>query len=303
MGENRIMKIIIDTDIGGDIDDALTLAMAVRSPEVELVGVTTVGRLPEQRAAIARSILTVCGRKDVPVASGSNAPLTGAWREDDLPNQYGGEMEPLVAVSDVRAEDMLMELVQRYPGEVTIIAIGAMTNLALAIRKFPSFKSQIKSIVLMGGAYAYHYREWNIVADPEAAEVVFDSGIPLIASGFEVSLKCSIPAEEAARHAESNRTPSSLLIAKLIRRWQAVGIQRPIVLFDVIPLTALIDPKLVKLEDRLVKVETAGKHTRGMTFTFETPLGERLPDKPNVKVCVDVDEKALMSLFMDRALR
>ncbi|MFC0394743.1 nucleoside hydrolase [Paenibacillus mendelii] len=295
-------RIIIDTDVGGDIDDVLTLSMAIHSPELVIEGVTTVGRRSDQRAKIAAHLLELNGMGHVPVAAGFEHPFVGEWNEWDVPNQYGEELAHTSITTDEDAVDLLIRLTEHNPGEVAIVAIGALTNVARAIERSPSFRDNVKEIVLMGGAFTFHYLECNIVCDPEAAEIVFESGIPVTAAGLEVCLDLRIDTDEAIRVLKDADTVQSRFLAILVARWKEVGVNRPIIMFDAIPLVYLMDKGIVQTEERVVRIETAGKHTRGMTFSFETPFSEELPEIPHVKVCSEVKGEELMQLFAKRGL-
>ncbi len=200
--------IIIDTDIGGDIDDLLSIAMAIRSPEIQLLGITTVGLYSERRAKIARGLLELNGMSHIPIAAGASVPLSEHWEFKEYPNQYGDEMSDFDIYKDGDGADLLIKLVNESPGQISIVAIGAMTNLAQAIQRSPAFVKNVKEVLLMGGEYAAHYNECNIVSDPEAAEILFNSGIPITAAGLEVCLDLAFDTDQVIAALPSNRAIS-----------------------------------------------------------------------------------------------
>ncbi len=299
-------KIIIDTDIGDDIDDALAFVYAINSKEIDIVGVTTVGSNPDKRAAIAKKLLAEYKYADIPVLAGAAQPIKsgsgGHWDNSYIPNQYGDEMKHIGTENGYTATDFIINTACENPQEITIVAIGPLTNVAQAIQKSQEFKQKVKRIILMGGAYTYHYNEFNIVLDPEAAKLVFDSGIPITAIGLEVCLNCSMEAKEIIKKLRHNGGPSSEFLGTLVERWDRVGVGRPVILFDVLTIAALINPGIFSFQKRLVKVETEGEYTRGMTFARETPFGELLTEEPNVQICKSVDVDELMNSFEKKVL-
>lgn len=296
------IKVIIDTDIGGDIDDLLAIAMALRSLELEIVAITTVGLQSERRAKIARSLLEAYGQRHIPVAAGASAPLATHWAFQEAPNQYGPEMALLEPSSRLDGAGLMIQAVDNAPGEITIVAIGAMTNVAQALQRDPDFHRKVKEVILMGGEYSSHYREFNIVGDPEAADLLFRSGIPLTAVGLEVCLDLVYETSLAIGELLAACTARTSFLARLVERWQGSGTTRPIIMFDAIPFALLIDRGIARIEARPVKVELMGNHTRGMTYSQMPHFGEGAHEAPNVQVCTAVDSKRIMALFRQRLL-
>lgn len=296
------IKVIIDTDIGGDIDDLLAIAMALESAEMDIVAITTVGVQSERRAKIARSLLATYGQPQIPVAAGASTPLAAQWAFHEAPNQYGPEMAPLEPCSSLDGADLMIQAVNDAPGEITIVAIGAMTNVAQALQRDPDFHRKVKEVILMGGEYSSHYREFNIVGDPEAADILFRSGIPLTAVGLEVCLGLVYDTDQAIGELLAAGTAQASFLARLVERWKYSGTTRPIIMFDAIPFALLIDRGVACVEARSVKVELLGKHTRGMTYSQMPHFGEGKHEIPNVQVCTAVDGKQIMALFKQRLL-
>ncbi len=295
-------EIIIDTDIGGDIDDLLSIAMAIRSPELQIMGITTVGLYSDRRAKIARGLLDLNGLQHIPVAAGASKPLSREWEFREYPNQYGDEMVHFPIEENKDAADLLIELVNDLPGKISIVAIGAMTNLAEAIKRSPDFARNVKEVLLMGGEYLSHYNECNIVSDPEAADILFRSGIPITAAGLEVCLPLAFDTDLLIQQLKQTGTTQSLYLAQLTERWKTVGVNRPIIMFDAVPLAALIDRSFIQTELKRIQIETRGQFTRGMTFSQMPHFGEMSNCEPNVHVCTDVRHAALKALFEERVL-
>ena len=196
------MKLIIDTDPG--IDDSVAIMMAFQAPGVEVLGLTTIfGNCTTAYAT--RNALILCekaGRPDVPVAEGSAEPLKGGKPQvadfvhgsDGLGNV--SVPEPTTKKAEQTAAEFLVDKVSQFPGEVSVLALGPLTNLALAIKMDPSFVSKVKKIVVLGGAFfaagnATPSAEANIHSDPEAADMVFTSGADIAVVGLNITTQVS----------------------------------------------------------------------------------------------------------------
>ncbi|QHT59432.1 nucleoside hydrolase [Paenibacillus lycopersici] len=303
-------KIIIDTDIGDDIDDALAIAFALNSPEVEVVGLTTVFGDTGARARIAASLLRTAGRTGIPVYAGCMQPINGPVHPCGAPCQYIADAMDRIEIPGKHAVDYLIETVMGAEEPVTVLAIGPLTNLAAALLKEPRLRQKLNRIVIMGGAYYFHFIEWNIHCDPEAANIVFRSGIPMTAVGLDVTKRCLMNAEQLAR-LERAETPLARLLWRLIRQWQRdTGRTYPI-LHDALAAYGVFGETHLRFEREAVAVEMAGKHTRGMTFNLtdrdrEEQLVQaavRAAEGSAVMAAADVDSEAFIALFLDRLLK
>lgn len=182
--------VILDTDIGTDVDDALALVLAARSSEVELVGVSTVCADVDLRARIARKLLLLLDRPDVPVAAGLPLPLLQRPRARPMGHEGVGLLLPgekVEGVSDSHAVDLIADAVASRPREVTLVCVGALSNAAAALLHHPDLARHLREVVVMGGAFHPVYLddievprhfETNFNNDPHAAEAVFRSGAP-----------------------------------------------------------------------------------------------------------------------------
>jgi len=248
------IPILLDTDIGTDIDDAFALALILHSPELELVGVTTVAGDTQARARLAAKLLREAGNPQIPVAAGEPGPPQPIeqtrWAE-------GFTGPPLTSE---KAIDLMKREIDRRPGELTLVAIGELTNVAALLKSDPSMGKKIKRLVLMGGAIAHGYgqdlqpaAEWNIKSNPAAAQVVFASGMPILMVPLDVTAMLQLDA--AARHRVFTRlTPLTNALTILYHLWNE---ETPI-LFDPMAVALIIDPSLCETESLLIGVDGKG---------------------------------------------
>lgn len=292
------MKVIIDTDIGDDIDDAYALILAAYTSEIELIGVTTVYRNAEQRAKIAAALLKDLGKGDVPVAAGEDYPYKTAFKiesfERVLPTglpeipHYFTEFEK-ETFSSLSAEELLLSSAEKYPGEVTVVAIGPLTNLARAYEKDPVRFGKIKEIMCMGGCFGSTFAEWNVRCDAEAAEKVLNSGVKMTMIGIDVTKYTFLTADQENRLVPLG-TPALKLAAKMLKKMHADIPSRVTTLHDVLTVAELTN-SFCAYEKRSVRV-SLDDNTRGQIL--ETS------DGAEIKVAVNVDRDAFMQYFFER---
>ena len=294
----RPIPIVLDTDIGDDIDDALALALALNSPELDLRGVTTVFGRVDVRTRLALKLLATYGRGDIPVATGRGKPLL-APEPDHMPNQAVvlEDGETLPEPSPLSADELILRAADEAHGQLILITIGAMTNAAVALLRDPSLARRAR-IVCMGGVVGEQRAEWNIACDPEAARVCFESGIPLTMVGLDVTLPCRM-SEADVEALGTKGTACTNLLDAMVGGWAGSAdgqrkAARPI-LHDPLAVAVAFQPDLVRAEPRLVRVETRGEFTRAFTIA-------RPSDTPNAEVCLGVDADAFVRLFMGRVL-
>src|SRR5579864_7927636 len=236
-------KIIIDTDIGDDVDDAFALAFAVRSPEFQILGVTTTFGDTETRAKIADHFLAEVGRTDIPVLAGrptaTNNPMSQRHYADD--SRY-------TKSSHSDGVDFMLDQIRKYPGEITLIAIGPLMNVGAAIDKDPATFRKLKRIVLMGGSIRRGYgdlgytppvppmREWNILNDVSSAQKLFAAGVPLFVMPLDST---QLKLDEVKRAWLFSRgTPITDALAILYHLW---GQETP-TLFDPMTVVYVLRP-------------------------------------------------------------
>lgn len=300
--EGYRQKVIIDTDLGDDIDDAFALAMAVRSDELELMGITTVYQNSSLRAKMVRALLASFGREDIPVCAGMDMMLMQDFvsRAEDrfgvdgklIPCQYEESMGKFTFEKEW-GPDFIIRSVLEHPGDITLIPIGALTNIAVAIRKCPEVVSKIKRIVLMGGAFHEDFPEWNILCDPEAARIVFTSGVEIYAVGLDVTLKCRLRPEHTKRLGASGAEKSEVL-SGMLEKWSGFAQSNPI-LHDPLTVGCVIDSTFVRFRQREVLVELNGEN-RGKTRILEEPQ----KGSSRIWVAEAVDSKRYLEFFCDR---
>ncbi len=286
-------SIIIDTDIGDDIDDALALVVALHSPEIEVVGVTTVFRDAPRRAILTRELLRLLKREEVPIVAGCSMPLL-----TDLANFPSGgpnvgrqfeALDPNLSWDDARhATDFIIATARSFGarGEtLTLVPIGALTNIALAFHLAPDIVASCQ-IVMMGGCWREPRAEWNIKCDPEAAAMVFRAGADINMVGIDVTVQCVLDDAQVQQFRDSSREHARFL-GRLIDLWS-----HPVTLHD--PLTVLtIFTDLVKFEPKRIEIGLSGDE-RARTLVVE---GE-----PNCRVAVEVDAERAKALFLERVL-
>ena len=298
-------RILIDCDPGHD--DAIAILLALASPEVELVGITTVAgnQTLEKTTANAIRVLEFVGRDDVPVAAGANRPLL---REPFVAKHVHGETgldgpdlpPPQKAPEDEHAVDFL----GRRADGVTLVPIGPLTNVALMLARYPEVRP--KRIVLMGGAIGLGNitpaAEFNIWADPEAAARVFESGIEVTMIGLDVTHEALLMEEDAERLRASGRT--GRMVAELYDFFHQYHVRtygfRGSPIHDAVALAHTFRPELVKTEHRHVAVDCDSELCRGRTVV---DLWHRTENEPNAYVGVEIDGRAFIELLLERLPR
>ncbi|MFB3922404.1 MAG: nucleoside hydrolase [Terriglobia bacterium] len=278
------IPILLDTDIGTDIDDAFALALILKSPELDLLAVTTVAGDTQARARLAAKMLREAGRTNIPVAAGEPGPPQPIdqtrWAE-------GFTGAPLVKM---KAVDLLRREINRRPGEITLVAIGELTNVATLLKSDPAIGKKIKRLALMGGAINHGYGqdpkpapEWNIKSNPAAAQTVFASGVPIVMAPLDVTAMLQLDA--AARQRVFTRlTPLTNALTLLYHLWN----QETPTLFDPMAVALVIDPSLCELKELAVEVDA-----KGMTLAVE--------GKPaNATVGMRTDPKRFFDFYLSR---
>lgn len=288
-------KIIIDTDIGDDADDVLALAYALTLKEIDLLGVTTVFKNSHQRAQMASHLLALAGRTDVPVRAGEGHSYNKRNLIDETPCQFQTMMDQY-DVSGETALSFYQKTLQKQ--RVSIVAIGPLTNLAKLIEASPELINNIDEIILMGGCYYRHVNEWNIVCDPEAADIVFRSGIPLIGVGLDVTTRCQFDSSYLDVARRNANTPLKKLLLQSCDAWFEHSGFTPI-LHDPLAIHALTRQEVIGFTPEHVNVELSGQYTRGMTVCGEEGIWGREADNPNITVASTIDGDAFTQHFLD----
>jgi purine nucleosidase len=286
--------VIIDTDIGDDIDDAFAIALALQSPEVRILGVTTAWGNTPLRARLATRFLRDTGHADIPVAVGQEKyPAKGT-----LTVSQAAYAEREHAVKLPEAVDFLLEQIRRHPGEITLVAIGPETNLGATIDKDKETFRKLKRVVLMGGSVYRGYDgfpyptvtpkpmpEWNILCDAPAAQKVFTSGVPLYVMPLDST---QIKLQELERGLLFSRgTALTDALTILYQQWAYSTKQETPTMFDAVAMGYAITPDLCPTKKmRLVVTEDGGTRAE---------QGEA-----NANVCLVSDSDRFLEFYMKR---
>lgn len=281
-------KIIIDTDIGDDIDDAFALALALRSPELEILGVTTSFGDTETRAKLTDRFLGEAGRQAIPVAAG-----TPTQNKNLLNQRRYAEGGHFAKSSHPAAVDFLLEQIRRYPGQITLIAIGPLVNVGGAIDKDTATFRKLKRVVIMGGCIKRGYGdlgytpargpqpEWNILNDVPSAQKLFASGVPVAVMPLDST---QLKLDEVKRaFLFSQGTPITDALTLLYHQW---GQETP-TLFDPMTIAYVVNPKLCPVQPMHIRVDEKGN-----------TLSE--PGTPNAEVCLDSSPDEFFRFYLPR---
>ncbi len=293
----RPIPILFDTDIGGDIDDALALALVLQSPELDVRGVTTVSDDTAQRTRLAWKELGLFGRQDIPLATGARDGLFRPGNSRPL-GQYkaltGADAAPRAAL-ERRAAEFLVDALMHSPDKLTVVPVGPLTNIALALKLEPAIKSKIERIVLMGGAFELLRPEYNIVRDAAAAEIVFQSGVPITAVGLDVTLQCRLEGKDLDRL--RNASPASArFLWQLIELWRNRNPAQLPILHDPLAVAVTFLPELIETRSGHVSVEYSSPLTQGITmFRPATPSAPG-----DTVVARTVNVRRFLDLFIER---
>ena len=251
-------KVIIDTDIGDDIDDAFALALAVKSPELEVLGVTTTFGDTETRAKIAQRFLSEIGRTDIPVFAGTPTATNNPMSQRRYAE--GGHLR----APPTGAAGFLLDQIRRHPREITLIAIGPLMNLGAALARDPATFGQLKRVVLMGGSIRRGYGdlgytaavppmpEWNILNDVQSAQKLFDSGVPLFVMPLDSTQLKMDEVKRAFLFSQGTAVTDQLAI--LYHLW---GQQTP-TLFDPMTVVFALRPELCPVTPLHIRVDEKG---------------------------------------------
>ena len=293
-----VQKIFIDTDIGDDVDDALAIALALRSPEIQVTGISTVYRNAPARRALAEELLRQLGHGDIPVAAGASRTLSGDAQTDALPPQcrvLSGDIRSSAPMQGVR---LLLDTLRREPDTV-IVPIGPMTNIALAVLLEPELMRGAR-IVAMGGAFGAVYPEYNILCDPEAAEIVLHSGARVEMLGLDVTVPCALDKEAEQRICGFTEGSRGFLSA-LSRIWLETSKSKKVTLHDPLVIAYLVDPTLVTMENAPIRVVLEHGSLRGLTMDLRHPFRRREPlPESNARIAVAVDRDRACSMILNR---
>ena len=313
-------RVIIDADPG--IDDAAAILLALVSPELEVIAVTIVygNASVEDCTANARRVLAAAGRSDVPVFMGAGKPLLRPANDGWASHIHGGD--GLGGVADAQDVDSrfrgndgavrgqhaalaIAEAVMAAPGEVTILALGRMTNMALALSLEPRLAESVREIVVMGGAVTVPgnvsgVATANLHEDPEAAAIVYRSGAPIAQVGLDVCNRVTVSPAQLEAITEAGSPATRLLsdatgyLREAYIRAGRIGPDEGVRYNDMPAVGFAIDPGLFTARSAHVEIETHSELTRGQT------VADWNAAEPNARICLDVDAAALTAMFTER---
>jgi purine nucleosidase len=287
-GQAAPEKVVIDTDIGDDVDDAFALALAVKSPELQILGVTTTFGDTEARAKIADRFLGEIGRGEIPVLAGKATATKGPMSQ-----QKYGEGGHFAKPSHGDAVEFLLEQIRKHPGEITLVAIGPLMNVGAVIDKDVATFRKLKRVVLMGGSIRRGYgdlgytapvppmAEWNILNDVASAQKLFAAGVPVFVMPLDST---QLKMDEVKRaFLFSQGTAVTDQLAVLYHLW---GQETP-TLFDPMTIAFVLRPELCPVQGMHIRVDEKG-------FTREEP------GAVNAQVCVDSNAEDFFKFYLKR---
>ncbi len=281
-------KIIIDTDIGDDVDDAFALALALRSPELQIFGITTTFGDTNIRANLADRLLGEAGRADISVAVGT--PTQSAGKFTQRPYADGGNF---ARTSHPKAVDFILDQIRHYPDQITLVAIGPLVNVGALIDKDPATFHKLKRVVLMGGSIERGYGdlgysnphgpepEWNIKNDIPSAQKLFASGVPIFMMPLD-STQLKLDEVKRAVLFQAG-TPITDALTLLYHEW---GQETP-TLFDVMTIAYILNPQLCPVKPMHIQIDNKGFTRAG-------------PGASNAQVCLNSDSEAFFRFYIPR---
>lgn len=264
------------------MDDALALTMALRSPDVALLGISTVYLRPEWRAQVAKEVLRRHGKADIPVSAGYGEPISGHWDEKNIPDTGVLPSAPY-ALSPLHGEDLLLQALHAHP-DLNLLAIGPLTNIGLAIlRDWEAFRHA--HVYMMGGRMHSALPEWNCLCDPEALALLLSSGVDITLVAFEQTSRSSLTQQEIDSFVGND--DRDYLRGMMNAFTQKFGFLP--MLHDPMALAMLLRPDLFTFERHQIAAATAGHLTRGALVDYGAKADG------NVRVAIDCNLPAFMA--------
>ena len=288
-------KLLFDTDIGSDIDDAVALAYLLIQPSIDLLGVTTVTGEARKRAALASRLITIAGQA-VPIFPGFEAPREIATRQPIAQQAVKLSSAQLIGTdrphNPEAAIDFMANTIRANPFEVTLLAVGPFTNVARLFEKYPDISRLLKALVIMGGKYSdyptpWGPSEWNGIIDPAATALMFaQAECPIRAFGLDITWQVSMDAEQVSRAFATHP------LLREVRRWSEVWFAERDALHFHDPLAAvsLIDPSVCTFKQGQVAVDLSPGREGFTEFVTANPQGTTASDRPLVEVAAGVNK-------------
>lgn len=296
------IKVIINTDLGDDVDDSVAIALALNSPEIEVMGITTAFKNTRLRAQMVKDLLNIYHKEEIPVYIGQGMSIIERVDIAEEPLQYSILAGSYDIKTNRSAVDFIIETCKKHP-DVYYIEMATQTNLSLAFLKAPDIMKNIK-IIGMGGAFLNSFAEWNIKWDPEAARIVTDFAKNMTMFGLDVTKYCTLTPKQLEKIKNSTSKEVKYLYDGMRIFTKKTGY--PICLHDAICIAYLIDPSIVVLKKGDYSVELKGERTRGTilhnTNYYDIDMEkniETLTEK-NFQYAVELDVDKFRSLIMNR---
>ena len=311
-----MQKVIIDTDPGlgtreADFDDGVALLLALKSPQIDVIGITTVhGNVPVSYGT--RNVLRLLHlmQRNVKVAQGAHRPIILDYPEKvKRPDrEIEGIFQFIPSMEDnlisTFAPQFIVDTANKSEDKIIIVGIGPLTNIALSLIINPGIKEKIEKIIIMGGAAFYPgnvtpVAEFNIWMDPEAAEVVFSSGLPIVMVGLNVTQKVGFTKKDFSL-LKNKIDPLSKLFYLSAVTWldylKKMQNTRECYIHDALAVGYLLDEKLISTRQAYVSIETKGALTRGQTVIDTQGISGK---RPNAQVCMEIDKKRFREMVID----
>ena len=305
------IKIIMDLDVG--LDDAIAMCLALGNERFDVLGFTTTygNRHVDVTTKNTLKILELLGRTDIPVARGSVRPIVTPYDPpafsivhgyDGLGDSANPLPEPSIKEIDISAVEFMARTLRESEEPITIVAVGPLTNVATLVMTHPELMPKIKELAIMGGSTLKGNRnpvaEANIVMDPEAAHIVFKSGLKIKMAGLDATWKGYIGFDEIEEFGNANWLTKTIydMLGIYIEHYRD-RIKNPgLAMHDSLPLAWLLNPELVQYEDLYVTVDINGRYTYGMTVT---DVNRILNEKPNAQVAMGVDRVPFINMIKE----
>jgi inosine-uridine nucleoside N-ribohydrolase len=254
-------KIILDTDIGSDIDDAICLAYLLANPDCELLGITTVTGEGEKRAEMASTLCHVAG-KEIPIFIGAEEPLLIEQRQPFAPQASAlSKWSRDIGFPRGEVNAFLRSIIHKHPGEITLLTVGPLTNIALLFKTDPEIPTLLKGLVMMAGVFDNQHLEWNAMLDPHASEIIYRTNIIRHRSvGLDVTKQVTLPADEVRQRFKAPLLQPVLDFADV---W--FDEHEMITFHDPLAATTIFDEKICKFQRGQVEIELQDGELLGQT--------------------------------------
>lgn len=303
------IPVIIDVDTG--IDDAMALVLALQSDKLDIRGITTVAgnQTIEKTTRNTIDVVEYFGRGEIPVAMGASQPLVRPQIIAAYAHGESGLGTAVLPKAEKQPEELdavafIKKVLEESEEKITLVPTGPLTNIAILLKAYPHIKDNIKEIVLMGGGAfqgnSNATAEFNIFADPEAASVVFNSGVKLVMCGLDVTMKALVTPDEVAQIKVIGNKAGDF-IAEALEFYMAMYKKNAnftgCAVHDAVTITYLIAPELIKTRQGIARVDIDGKDSYAATICDFRPWRDK--EKDNALVGVDIDREAFVKLLMD----